>query len=270
MSATANDTTIIARFNPPCEGKAICYDRETGDYAMFLDHQYLGHAPTYHAAEQEIAAVYQDQLTHTSSEAADQDADSCLPFEPTQAEIAHALTQLTTRTRLLTTQIADLEEYEDVLEIALAEDAMYATEWDGWVATCKGEHVPEVVTLEHYERLPVLHIDLGEGISRATVLYIHREHNAAPRSLLRRCEAYELRTPDGIVALEMTDRHDADRLVGLLACDGSLDHHFMAAEWLHIATLVRNETVYTALQRWVAEDAALHAEQQVASLSHAS
>lgn len=103
MRANAHDTTIVARFDPPAEGKMIAYDRETGDYAMFLDRQYLGHAPTYHAAEQEIAAIFHDQLTHTSVEVADQDADLLLPFEPTQAEIAYARAQLTPRIQWLTT-----------------------------------------------------------------------------------------------------------------------------------------------------------------------
>ena len=103
MRADAYDTTIVDRFDPPVEGKAIYYDRETGDYAMFLNRQYLGHAPTYHAAEQEITAVSHDQLTHTSVEAADQDAESLLPFEPTQAEIALARAQFTLHNQWLTT-----------------------------------------------------------------------------------------------------------------------------------------------------------------------
>ena len=103
MRADAHDTTIVARFDPPAEGKMIAYDRETGDFAMFLNHQYLGHAPTFHAAEQEIAAVYYDQLIHTFVETADQDADSLLPFEPTQAEISYACAQLTPRAQWLIT-----------------------------------------------------------------------------------------------------------------------------------------------------------------------
>lgn len=59
--------TPAQRLNPPAEGKYITLDRETKDYAMFLDGQLVGYAATYNEAETQLNQVYHDQLVHTPS-----------------------------------------------------------------------------------------------------------------------------------------------------------------------------------------------------------
>lgn len=111
-SIVTDPTVSIAdRLQAPSEGKFIAYDRlADGEYAMFLDRNFLGYASSYSEAEQKISAVYYDQLTHTQIETSDLEA---LPFEPTQAE---------------------LEAYEKEWDAAVADEQTaletYAAEWD--------------------------------------------------------------------------------------------------------------------------------------------
>ena len=42
--------------------RRIDYDRQTHDYAMFLDEQFIGFAATYHAAETTLDQVVADRL----------------------------------------------------------------------------------------------------------------------------------------------------------------------------------------------------------------
>jgi hypothetical protein len=83
--AKRNSTTVLPiaqRLNPSPVGKSIVYDRETKDYACFLDRQYIGHTSTYGDGETRCSEVYHDQLTHTTVETADMAADA--------AELEHA------------------------------------------------------------------------------------------------------------------------------------------------------------------------------------
>lgn len=49
--------------------KEIVYDRETRDYAMYLDGELVGFAPTYHAAEVRLDELVFSLLTHPQPEA---------------------------------------------------------------------------------------------------------------------------------------------------------------------------------------------------------
>jgi hypothetical protein len=51
---------MTAQLTAPRYEKEICYDRETRDYAMYLDGELVGFARTYHEAE-----VSLDELVHT-------------------------------------------------------------------------------------------------------------------------------------------------------------------------------------------------------------
>lgn len=62
--------TPIQRFSPPAEGKYIVFDRETKDYALFLDAQYIGHASTRTEGEARLRDIVFEQLTHTESKVA--------------------------------------------------------------------------------------------------------------------------------------------------------------------------------------------------------
>lgn len=110
------DIPIADRLDAAPEGKSIRYDRITGDYAMFLDRVYLDHAESYSEAEAKISAVYYDRLIHTAVETADLDADACLPFEPTQAELE-----------------AYAEDWDEAVADEQAALKMYAAEWDAAV-----------------------------------------------------------------------------------------------------------------------------------------
>lgn len=44
--------------------KEIVYDRETRDYAMYLDGELMGFARTYHDAEVELDRIAYELLTH--------------------------------------------------------------------------------------------------------------------------------------------------------------------------------------------------------------
>lgn len=59
--------TPAQRLSPPAEGKYTAFDRETKDFAAFLDGQYLGSRSTRDEAEKLASDVYYDQLTHTQS-----------------------------------------------------------------------------------------------------------------------------------------------------------------------------------------------------------
>lgn len=51
----------------PVPAKEIVYDRETRDYAMYLDGQCVGYARSYHEAETELDRIVYEQLRHTPS-----------------------------------------------------------------------------------------------------------------------------------------------------------------------------------------------------------
>lgn len=59
--------TPAERLAPPAEGKFVTYDRECGDFAAFLDGQYLGSRDTRDEAQSLVNGVYYEQLTHTQS-----------------------------------------------------------------------------------------------------------------------------------------------------------------------------------------------------------
>ncbi len=63
MAATRNSTTEI-----PTEGKCIHYDRETGDYACYLNGELIGYASTYSEGETLCNQTYYAELAHTKSE----------------------------------------------------------------------------------------------------------------------------------------------------------------------------------------------------------
>lgn len=44
--------------------KEIVYDRETRDYAMYLDGELIGFARTYHEAETTLDQIVYELLTH--------------------------------------------------------------------------------------------------------------------------------------------------------------------------------------------------------------
>ena len=62
MAATTHSTTDI-----PTDGKCIRYDRETKDYACYLNGEFIGYAANYSAGEQLCNEVYYAQLSHTSA-----------------------------------------------------------------------------------------------------------------------------------------------------------------------------------------------------------
>ena len=51
----------------PQDGKCIRYDRETGDYACYLNGEFIGYAANYGAGVQLCNEVYYAQLTHASA-----------------------------------------------------------------------------------------------------------------------------------------------------------------------------------------------------------
>jgi hypothetical protein len=67
--AKAHSTTI------PTEGKAIIYDRETKDFACYLEGQFIGYARTYFDAETKINKLAYEQLAHEQATSADIAAD---------------------------------------------------------------------------------------------------------------------------------------------------------------------------------------------------
>ena len=74
MRANRHSTTpqtLADRLNPSAEGKSIVYDRQTKDYACFLDAVYIGHAATYGDGETRCQQVAYEQLAHTQAETAD-------------------------------------------------------------------------------------------------------------------------------------------------------------------------------------------------------
>ena len=44
--------------------KEIRYDRETRDYAMYINGEVVGYAPNYHDAEVRLDAIVYDMLRH--------------------------------------------------------------------------------------------------------------------------------------------------------------------------------------------------------------
>lgn len=63
MATKRHSTTDI-----PTDGKCIRYDRETGDYACYLNGEFIGYAANYSAGEQLCNEVYYAQLTHAPPE----------------------------------------------------------------------------------------------------------------------------------------------------------------------------------------------------------
>ena len=63
MAAKHNSTTI------PQDGKHIRYDRETKDYACYLNGEFIGYAPNYSDGETLCEQTYYAQLSHTSAPA---------------------------------------------------------------------------------------------------------------------------------------------------------------------------------------------------------
>ena len=58
MATKRHSTTGI-----PTDGKCIRYDRETKDYACYLNGEFIGYAANYSAGEQLCNEVYYAQLT---------------------------------------------------------------------------------------------------------------------------------------------------------------------------------------------------------------
>jgi hypothetical protein len=74
-----NSTTVLPiaqRLNPSPVGKSIVYDRETRDFACFLDAIYIGHAATYGDGESRLNAAAYESLADTQVETADMAADA--------------------------------------------------------------------------------------------------------------------------------------------------------------------------------------------------
>jgi hypothetical protein len=59
MEATRQDTTLGAEFR-----KEIRYDRDTKDYSLYLDGEYIGSAANYHEGEEKLNATIYDALLH--------------------------------------------------------------------------------------------------------------------------------------------------------------------------------------------------------------
>lgn len=62
--------------------KEICYDRETRDYAMYLDGELVGYARSYHEAEITLDQLVFELLSHGATATAsaldgDSDVDEC-------------------------------------------------------------------------------------------------------------------------------------------------------------------------------------------------
>ena len=51
----------------PTEGKFIQYDRQTKDYACYLDGEFIGYAPDHSAAETLVSTTYYEQSLSRSS-----------------------------------------------------------------------------------------------------------------------------------------------------------------------------------------------------------
>ena len=98
--------------------------------------------------------------------------------------------------------------------------------------------------------------DLGDGLSKDRVLYLHQEAPSAAPEVLGVCEGYTLQTPKGEMSIEMDGNLDFHRRVTIHFPSGRLDALNTAKQLLLIAQLVRRDEVYAALERWVAEDAA--------------
>src|SRR5262245_58833733 len=62
MSAAHKSTTVRRATQPSPEGKSIIYDPATGDFACYLDGEYVGHRPTYPAAETTLNTLMMDKL----------------------------------------------------------------------------------------------------------------------------------------------------------------------------------------------------------------
>jgi hypothetical protein len=60
----------------PAEGKHIIYDRETRDYAMYLDAQLIGFARTHHEAETSLDELVDEIQRHTRATTADMAAEA--------------------------------------------------------------------------------------------------------------------------------------------------------------------------------------------------
>jgi hypothetical protein len=54
----------------PATGKHIQYDRETGDYAMFLDGEIVGYAASHHEAETTLDTLVYEILRRAMPQAA--------------------------------------------------------------------------------------------------------------------------------------------------------------------------------------------------------
>jgi hypothetical protein len=74
MATTPESTTTPAS---PALARAIVYDRETHDYAMYLDGDLVGYARTYHDAERSLDALVAEILALH--------AGSALPLPPLDA-----------------------------------------------------------------------------------------------------------------------------------------------------------------------------------------
>jgi hypothetical protein len=60
----------------PAEGKHIVYERETGDYAMYLDAQLIGFARTHLEAETSLDELVDEIQRHTRATTADMEAEA--------------------------------------------------------------------------------------------------------------------------------------------------------------------------------------------------
>jgi hypothetical protein len=74
MATTPESTTIPSA---PALARAIVYDRETHDYAMYLDGDLVGYARTYHDAERSLDALVAEILALHAA--------SALPLPPLDA-----------------------------------------------------------------------------------------------------------------------------------------------------------------------------------------
>ena len=84
----------------PTLTKDICYERETQDFALYLDGQFFGYARTRREAEERLDALVYDRLTHRPTAALEAsalpdefvdavliDPSTGLPFEDAQAPL---------------------------------------------------------------------------------------------------------------------------------------------------------------------------------------
>jgi len=81
-TATTTQPATPAPTTIPAYAKSISYDRETRDYAMYLDGELIGFARTYHAGEVTLDQLVFELLAGEASSATTQAVDAGHPCTP--------------------------------------------------------------------------------------------------------------------------------------------------------------------------------------------